>query len=120
MGQGRGCGGILTIRPGGFSWHSQALNCDVTQYKILEEEHEEYKHYITYQITRKNKECKISTLELGHGEYFPSYVAGWEASGFFTQQEYENRESNGARYSCALVKNFNPKNNPEPPAGTLE
>jgi len=115
FGQGRGCGGLLTIRPGGISWHSQALNCEITQYEASELEHEGYHHQVIYEVKKKNKSCRLHAIKLGHDEYFPSYMGGWYISGYFTKQEFDNRQDPAsASYACVLIKDYNPRNNPEP------
>ncbi|MES2818731.1 MAG: hypothetical protein V4812_07080 [Pseudomonadota bacterium] len=114
-GQGRGCGGILTIQDKNISWHSQALNCEIDNYTITEEEHGGFSHRIIYRVKPKNKTCPLFAIELGHVESFSSYMVGWYGTGFFTEKEYENRQDPAsASYVCALIKDYNPRNNPEP------
>ncbi|WP_263139768.1 hypothetical protein [Pseudomonas sp. RIT-PI-AD] len=114
-GQGRGCGGVLTIRSKYISWHSEALSCEIRSYTNSEEEHNGYGHRIIYRIKQKNKACRLYAIELGHSDQYPSYLLGWYITGFFTQKEFDDRqEPASARYACALIKDYNPHNNPEP------
>ncbi|WP_263139767.1 LysM domain-containing protein [Pseudomonas sp. RIT-PI-AD] len=114
-GQGRGCGGVLTIRAKNISWHSDALNCEITSYTTSEEQHDDYHHHIIYHIKAKNKACRLHDIKLGHDKYFPNYVGGWYTSGYFTAKAFENRQDPAsASYACVLIKDFNSKNNPEP------
>ena len=115
-GQGRGCGGILTIRENSISWHSQALDCEMGSYEILKEEHNGYHHRAIYRFRFKNKTCPLAAIELNHDENFSSYMVGWQVAGFFRKEEYEDHQGPAsASYVCALIKDYNPRNNPEPP-----
>ena len=114
-GQGRGCVGVLTVRKKTITWHSQALRCEIKTYETLEEEHNGYHHRVIYTPKSKNKTCPLFALELNHDENFSSYMVGWQATGFFKKEEYEDRQNPAsASYVCALIKDYNSRNNPEP------
>ncbi|TRX76668.1 hypothetical protein [Pseudomonas mangiferae] len=114
QGQGRGCGGVLTIRHQSISWHSQALNCEIKNYEVTEQEHRGYSHRIFYLVQKKNKSCRLHALELIHDEYFPNYVGGWYANAYLSKNEYDRRIEKTSSYGCVFIKKLNPRNNPEP------
>jgi len=115
QGQGRGCGGVLTIRHQTISWHSQALDCELKNYSVAEEELQGYSHRILYVAQKKNKNCRVHAFELVHDEYFPNYVGGWYANAYLSKDEYERRAGKSSSYGCTLIKKSTLAIIPSPP-----
>jgi hypothetical protein len=106
QGQGRGCWGKLYIREKSLEWNTPYSICKRTSYSIIQKEMESKSPHIAFALANKSKKCGFEIIELS---FDPAYPAYWQAIGYETRKDFENKATNAEEtklkvLSCSVQK----------------